>query len=63
MSGQCSSAIAVCTSGKADNFTSRLSTLKNMWLTSSCSPLPNNCGHFRGFLALATFPSELSTSA
>jgi len=20
----------------------------------------NNCGHFRGFLALATFPSELS---
>ena len=23
----------------------------------------NKCGHFRGFFALATFPSELSTSA
>src|SRR5216684_5313641 len=31
--------------------------------SASAARKSNNCGHFRGFLALATFPSEPSTSA
>ena len=31
--------------------------------SASAARKSNNVGHFRGFLALATFPSELSTSA
>src|SRR5205807_640688 len=31
--------------------------------SASAARKSNSCGHFRGFLALATFASELSTSA
>src|ERR1700724_1411398 len=31
--------------------------------STSAARKSNSCGHFRGFLALATFASELSTSA